>query len=338
MKGLILIRMKANKIFVTLLTLALLFSMLALPVMAEQGIKVVLNGTELSFEVPPQIIGGRTMVPMRRIFEALGAEIEWAGDSQTITAVKNDIVIIMQINNNAMKVNGREITLDVPPQVVNDRTLVPVRAVAEGLNAEVTWDVETQTVRITTDRQSDQKNVILGDWEGYSEDGERVIIRFFPDNTAIIIFDDYRDLDAVFAEISYRDEKLILQLIYHEKEAIGKFNSAEGTLELTFPYWEEQVTVGKTLLTDAAFLGRWIYDFYYDSYVDFYENGVWRIGEYDGFDESYGTGRFVYDASSKTIVIYDEYDEGEVYRVEIIGDYMIVIYDDFYIGVFHKGA
>lgn len=117
-------------------------------VIAEENIKVVLNGTELSFDVPPQLINDRTMVPMRRIFEALGASVEWEDETQTVTAKKDDTLIKMQIDNEVIFVNTQEITLDVPPQLVGDRTLVPVRAVAEGMGADVNWVEETQTVVI----------------------------------------------------------------------------------------------------------------------------------------------------------------------------------------------
>ena len=98
------------------------------------------------------------MVPMRKIFEALGAEVEWFEDTKTIIAVKDEITITMQIDNLSIKVNEEEIILDVPPQLVESRTLVPVRAVAEGLDADVKWNDETQTVIITKE-ESDTTSV-----------------------------------------------------------------------------------------------------------------------------------------------------------------------------------
>ena len=112
-------------------------------------VKVQLNEIDLVFDVPPQLINDRTMVPMRKIFEILGADIEWNDDTKTITATSSDVVVTMQINNPEITVNGENIMLDVPPQLVNNRILVPVRAVAEGLSAKVEWDNEAQTVIIT---------------------------------------------------------------------------------------------------------------------------------------------------------------------------------------------
>jgi len=87
---------------------------------------------------------------MRKIFEAMGAVVDWNGDTQTVTATKEDITVIMQIDNKVINVNGENITFDVPPQLVDSRTLVPARAVAESLKAKVDWDGDTQTVIITS--------------------------------------------------------------------------------------------------------------------------------------------------------------------------------------------
>jgi len=145
--------------FISVLLLFTMLVLFAVPcsVSAEESvttppaIRVVLNGTELAFDVPPQIIDGRTMVPMRAIFEAFGAEVLWNDAEKTITATKDTTVITLKIGNTTLQKGYRTITLDVPPQIVENRTLVPVRAIAESFGAEVLWDAETKTVKITTD-------------------------------------------------------------------------------------------------------------------------------------------------------------------------------------------
>lgn len=117
---------------------------------ATNEIKVLLNGTPVTFDQAPIIEAGRTLVPMRAIFEAMGATVEWEQATQTVTGTKGDIIIKMTIGNPVMTVNGKAITLDVAPKVLNGRTLVPVRAVAESFDADVKWDGTTQTVIITT--------------------------------------------------------------------------------------------------------------------------------------------------------------------------------------------
>jgi len=140
--------MKRTRILGLILSLAILAGFPVITAYAESEITVTINGKEQSFEVPPQLINERTMVPMRAIFEAMGARVQWEESTQTITATAGDRVITMQLDNNVMTVDGTDVVLDVPPQLVNSRTLVPVRAVAEGLDAAVNWIGSTQTVVI----------------------------------------------------------------------------------------------------------------------------------------------------------------------------------------------
>ena len=140
--------MKCKKIASLFLALIMAIGIFFIPVNAEDGIKVLLDGQELIFDVPPQLIDNRTMVPMRKIFESMGASVEWDGNTQIVTATKDNIIVIMQINNKEINVNGESITFDVAPQLVDSRTLVPARAVAESLKAKVDWDGETKTVII----------------------------------------------------------------------------------------------------------------------------------------------------------------------------------------------
>lgn len=126
---------------------------------AERGISVILNGEYVDFTdengnvVEPQLINDRTMVPMRKIFEVFGADVQWDGETETVTAVTTEKTLKLQINNPVAKVitaesGESEITLDSVPVVVDGRTLVPVRFIAESLELKVGWDGETQTVVI----------------------------------------------------------------------------------------------------------------------------------------------------------------------------------------------
>ena len=125
----------------------------------EDNIKVILDGKTLEFDVQPQIIDERTLVPMRVIFEALGADVEWKEETQTINARRSDtdlFYISMRvgdkiIHKETVKENlptSNDIELDVPPMIIDGRTLVPVRAVSECFGCKVEWDGESQTVII----------------------------------------------------------------------------------------------------------------------------------------------------------------------------------------------
>lgn len=121
-------------------------------------VKVQLDGDYLDFtdadgeKVEPQIINGRTMVPMRKIFETLGATVEWDGENRIVTGTKEDTEIKLQIGSNiaTKTVSGetKNIELDVTPTIVDGRTLVPVRFIAESLDKTVGWDSDNRTVVI----------------------------------------------------------------------------------------------------------------------------------------------------------------------------------------------
>lgn len=113
------------------------------------GIAVKINGSQINFDQVPIMENERVLVPFRKIFEELGASVDWNGETQTVTAKKDDIEISLQIGSDILNKNGEKITLDVPAKIVKDRTLVPIRAVSEGLGARVEWDGMAQTVLIS---------------------------------------------------------------------------------------------------------------------------------------------------------------------------------------------
>lgn len=123
-------------------------------VSADDSITVIVDSKPVTFDQQPVIEEGRTLVPMRAIFEAMGCEVEWEAASQKITASNSAKKITMNINNVTMRVaeqNGvTNVTLDVPPQIYGGRTLVPVRAISEALGANVSWDADTRTVTVSS--------------------------------------------------------------------------------------------------------------------------------------------------------------------------------------------
>lgn len=117
-------------------------------VQAVEPIRVLLNGKEIIFDQYPILENNRTLVPIRSIFEAMDAKVDWDEDTQTVTVTKADVSIIMQAGNTLAYKNGKEIVLDVPAKIVNDRTLVPDRFIAESLGAKVSWDAKENRVVI----------------------------------------------------------------------------------------------------------------------------------------------------------------------------------------------
>jgi peptide/nickel transport system substrate-binding protein len=99
-------------------------------------------------DVAPTIQNGRTLVPMRAIFEALGATVHWDDATRTIRAYRREDAIILELGNRTAWVNGPPRQLDVAPVAVDGRTMVPLRFVAEALGAEVAWVDATRTVTV----------------------------------------------------------------------------------------------------------------------------------------------------------------------------------------------
>ncbi|MEE1014035.1 MAG: leucine-rich repeat protein [Clostridia bacterium] len=118
----------------------------------NSGIHVLYNGTRISFHSygqNPELLESRTLVPLRSIFEAMGAEVEWDGATSTAIAKRDGIEIKIQIGANEMYKDGKAIPVDVPAQLLNDRTMVPVRVIAEAFGADVDWNGNGRTVLIT---------------------------------------------------------------------------------------------------------------------------------------------------------------------------------------------
>jgi len=113
-------------------------------------IPVYIDGERLYFEVPPINQEGRVLVPMRGLFESLGAEVDWDNDTRLITAVKGSTTVELSPDSNRALVNGEEVRLDVKPVIKEGRTLVPLRFVSTALGADVAWDGVKETVTITT--------------------------------------------------------------------------------------------------------------------------------------------------------------------------------------------
>lgn len=121
----------------------------------ERDIDVIVNGEKLVLDVSPVILNDRTMLPMRAIFEALGAKVNWIPTNRIIIATKDDTMVTLQIDNASMSIQkatsdeNTVVTLDAAPFILKDRTMVPVRAVAEALKADVKWDPATGAVTVT---------------------------------------------------------------------------------------------------------------------------------------------------------------------------------------------
>lgn len=109
-------------------------------------IKVILDGKQLSFDTPPIIENATTLVPMRHIFESLGAKVNWDANSNTALAEKDGKTVKLKLGAKQAFINEKAVRLDIPGKSVNGRTLAPLRFVAEAFDTEVNWEANTRTI------------------------------------------------------------------------------------------------------------------------------------------------------------------------------------------------
>jgi len=133
---------------------------------AQKEIYVIIDGKLQEYPQPPIILNGRTLVPLREIFESLGAEVDWEASTSTVFAKKDNISLSLQINNKDAVINGKVKKLDVEPQLINGKTMVPARFVAEALGAVVKWDQNSNTV------------IIYSQGSKYSDEGNQAVEAF----------------------------------------------------------------------------------------------------------------------------------------------------------------
>ena len=132
-----------------LLAILFLLGMVRVSAAAADEIKVIVNEKSIVFDQPPVIENGRTLVPLRAIFEALGAEVKWNSKTQTVTAIRGDITIVLTIGSSILTKNDIKIRLDVPAKLINGSTMIPVRAIAESFGSKVDWNANSRMVTIT---------------------------------------------------------------------------------------------------------------------------------------------------------------------------------------------
>ncbi len=142
-----------KKLISIALVLLMITSMLSFNVFAAEEIKVTLDGVNQTYDVMPIIENGRTLVPMRAIFEALGANITWDDTTKTVTGTKDNTTVSLTIGETKATLNEKEVTLDVPAKIYESRTLVPVRFISEALGCKVNWDDATKTVIIASNNK-----------------------------------------------------------------------------------------------------------------------------------------------------------------------------------------
>lgn len=168
------------------------------PIMEVNGIEMEIDtgrGTK------PVVTNGRTLVPIRAIIEAFGGVVSWEESTQSVLLTMNDNAIKLVINSNEAYLNNNAETLDVAPTIINARTMIPIRFVAEGFNLGVAWDHTTQTVSIIRNLFDDNEyNSLMNALPEYSGEAYTQV------NNNIPFFKDYEIIKGSFEYYSELDE------------------------------------------------------------------------------------------------------------------------------------
>lgn len=133
-----------------------------------EGLLVRLNSNYLYSDVPPTIIDGRTLIPMRALLEGLGTTVEWDETTATATAYTRTKSYEIKVTENSKTfyVNGEAREFDVPAMTINGRFMIPVRYISEAVGATVTWDEVANIVRINAELLSDKDaKVYASKWD-----------------------------------------------------------------------------------------------------------------------------------------------------------------------------
>ncbi len=115
---------------------------------------IMIKGKHIKFDTPPVIKDGRTLIPVKALSEAFGAEVKWISAERKVIITKGDIEIVLKLDSNKIYVNGVEKTIDVPASSINSRTVVPMRFIVEQLGLKVNWNSDSKDIEIeepTTD-------------------------------------------------------------------------------------------------------------------------------------------------------------------------------------------
>lgn len=126
---------------------SLLFATTALA--HEHGLEVRFNGRIVGMEVKPVVESGRTLVPFRAIFEALGAEVTYDATTRVISGTRGNNSIQMTLGSTSATINGQSVTLDVAPKTIQRRTMVPVRVIADALGVQINYNAAKQRIDLT---------------------------------------------------------------------------------------------------------------------------------------------------------------------------------------------
>ena len=160
----------------------------------DAGITVRVMSEKVEFEDQKPILkNNRTLIPIRGDKEKMGAEVIWNTENQTVTVKDENNVVLITVVSNVIVKNGEDLKTDVAPEIINDRTFLPVRAIAEALDWEVFWGSISKTVSLYKLEDNTPFNETLKGYIKAHNAKAYIILEFFSTEYGTLM---YRGLNA----------------------------------------------------------------------------------------------------------------------------------------------
>jgi len=212
------------------------------------AIQVTLDGRPISLDVPPQVIDGRTMVPMRAIFESLGALVTWDSSSQTVTAITSTGKIIrLTVGSRTIYIDNVANIIDAPAQIVDGRTMVSMRLVAQAMGLDVEWVPSTRSVTIETPESFPQLEQMVLDLLNIERGKHGLHPLVWDDGLATASrrhsrdFSDYTIMDSKYGDLPAED-----------RMSLAGVSMRFGGLNIVYTFRSPELIVDYLLKTSSA--------------------------------------------------------------------------------------
>ena len=285
------------------LVLCMVLAVTSITALADP-IEIYMGGEALELDVAPIIVEGRTMLPVRAVFENIGAKVSWDGDTRTVTATKGDTTVQLIIDSKEMLVNGEKHTLDVPAMIKDSRTLVPLRACTEAFGLDVEWSNRFRAVRI-------KKPVYELTRVDYS-DGTYEEREYDKDGNLLRV----KDSEGYGSTYSQYDELGVANEYHHFEKGVEQYG-----------FWQAVSEDGRDIHWENTD-GMWEkYKYNENHNITYWEDsdGFWAKYEYDG------KGNLVYEEDADGLWEKRQYDEQgrNIYYESSSGYWSKDYYDDY---------